>query len=128
MHDAPLHILQLAVKREIFKPIFLNFPFLDHLPIPSRKRARRLVKTFTDELCQTVCDGHRARSHDYPVDALATRMITARETGKWSEQQFRHNMISVFLAGHENPQLHLTSLMYLLGKDEVRVNNPTLLV
>lgn len=128
MPDAPLHTLQLAVKQEIFRPIFLNFPFLDHLPIPSRKHARGLVKTFRDQLCQTVRDGHKACSHDNSVDALATRMIRARETGRWSEQQFRDNMISVFLAGHENPQLLLTSMMYLLGKDEVRAINPSLLI
>ncbi|MCJ1466652.1 cytochrome P450-dit2 [Pseudocyphellaria aurata] len=118
MHDAPLHTLQLAVKKEIFNPVFLSFPFLDHLPIPSRKRARNLVKTFTDELCKKVCDGHKLRIQDNPVDALATRMIRARETGTWSEQQLRHNMVSVFLAGHENPQLNLTSMIYLLGKNE----------
>ena len=128
MPDAPLHTLQLSVKREIFSPIFLNFPFLDHLPIPSRKRARDLVKTFRDQLCRTVCDGQKARSHDHAVDALAMRMVRARETGRWSEQQFQDNMISVFLAGHENPQLHLTSLMYILGKDQVSAISPTPLI
>lgn len=44
-------------------------------------------------------------------------MIAARNAGTLSEQQFRHNCISIFLAGHENPQLLLTSMIFLLGKN-----------
>ncbi|KAL9112362.1 MAG: hypothetical protein Q9187_007781, partial [Circinaria calcarea] len=115
---APLHTLQLAVKREIFKPVFLNFPFLDDFPIPSRNRARKLVRAFTDELCRNVCGSPNNLGSGKTEGAVSTRMIAARENGKLSEKQFRHNLVSVFLAGHENPQLHLTSAMYLLGKHQ----------
>ncbi len=53
------------------------------------------------------------------TDKLGSRLIAAREMNMLSEQQFRHNMVSIFLAGHENPQLALVSMMYLLGKHQV---------
>ncbi|ERF77121.1 hypothetical protein EPUS_07662 [Endocarpon pusillum Z07020] len=107
--NAPLHTLQLAVKREIFKPFFLNFPFLDLLPVKSRDRARKLVVKFADELCATVLRGHRHQHDDPSTDRLGCRMIAG---------QFRDNMVSVFLAGHENPQLLLTSMIFLLGENQ----------
>lgn len=109
------------MKKEIFRPIFLNFPFLDLLHLPSRRRARRQVARFTDELCDTVVRAHADHAHDalFGTHNLGCRMIAARQTGTLSEQQFRHNMISIFLAGHENPQLLLTSLVFLLAENEV---------
>ncbi|KAI9891478.1 MAG: cytochrome P450-dit2 [Vezdaea aestivalis] len=116
--DAPIHTLQLAVKREVFKPVFLSFPFLDRFPVPSRQRARQLVSKFTDELCKNVCASKRNVTSTDPTDTVATRMLSAVGEGKLSNQQFRHNMIIVFLAGHENPQLQLVSLLYLLAKHQ----------
>ena len=46
-------------------------------------------------------------------------MIAARDSQLLSERQFRDNMVSVFLAGHENPQLLLTSMIFLLGEHQV---------
>lgn len=45
-------------------------------------------------------------------------MIAARQSQILTEKQFRHNMISIFLAGHENPQLLLTSMIFLLGEHQ----------
>ncbi|KAI9776680.1 MAG: cytochrome P450-dit2 [Candelina submexicana] len=116
--EAPLHTLQLAIKREVFKPIFLNFPFLDLLPFESRKNARKLVHRFTDVLSETIRNGHKHTQCDMATDKLGSRLIAARDMDLLSEQQLRHNMVSVFLAGHENPQLALVSMMYLLGKHQ----------
>lgn len=46
-------------------------------------------------------------------------MIQAYESRLLTESQFQHNVISIFLAGHENPQLLLVSLIYLLGQNQV---------
>ena len=122
------------MKREIFKPTFLSFPFLDLLPVPSRTRARHLVRAFGDELVRTVRHvRHSSRSSvpqasrdktadeltSLPNDAHATpgqRLLAAHDQGLITPLQLRHNLISVFLAGHENPQLLLVSAMYLLAK------------
>ncbi|KAK7538463.1 cytochrome P450 [Phyllosticta citribraziliensis] len=114
--NAPLHRLQLGVKREIFKPLFLNFPFLDLFNVPSRQRARILVRDFTTELCNTVLQSHQHNCHEKTNESLGCRMVDAYRTGILTEKQFRHNMISVFLAGHENPQLLLVSTIFLLGE------------
>lgn len=112
--DSPLHLQQLAVKKEIFKPIYLNFPILDKLPIPSRIRAREQVHKFAENLCNTI------RRSNEKIDKselnLSNSMINAVETGILTEKQFRDNAVILFVAGHENPQLFLTSLLYVCAK------------
>lgn len=115
--DSPLHLQQLAVKKEIFKPLFLNFPILDKLGIPSRVKARNEVHKFAANLCDHI------RQSNEKVDKselnLSNSMMSAVETGIFTEKQFRDNAIIVFIAGHENPQLYLTSLLYVLAKRPV---------
>ena len=126
--------MQLDVKREIFKPTFLSFPFLDLLPVPSRKRARQLVRAFGDELVRTVRHvgppskpgmSHLSQEKAAPREISlqgsgpatpGQRLLAAHDQGLLTPLQLRHNLVSVFLAGHENPQLLLVSAMYLLAK------------
>ncbi|KAL8347657.1 hypothetical protein RB601_002970 [Gaeumannomyces tritici] len=121
----PLNSLQIAVKREIFKPIFMNFPFLDHLPLPGRKRARSLVAAFRNELKIALEDGHQpnpplsASVDSIPAetsDKLGTRLLGALRSGLWTEKQFLDNLTVTFVAGQENPQLAMISMLYLLAK------------
>ncbi|KAL8382006.1 hypothetical protein RB595_006003 [Gaeumannomyces hyphopodioides] len=121
----PLNSLQIAVKREIFKPIFMNFPFLDHLPLPGRKRARSLVAAFRNELKRALEESHQL---DTPLsvpadsvpaetsDKLGTRLLGALRSGLWTEKQFLDNLTVTFVAGQENPQLAMISMLYLLAK------------
>ncbi|ODA79003.1 hypothetical protein RJ55_04593 [Drechmeria coniospora] len=114
---AYLDHLQRRIKREIFKPIFMNFPFLDRLGFPSRRRARLLAAHFTDQLVEAL-----ERAH--PTDVKEPRnlpcsLLAARKTGELTEQQFRDNVTVLFVAGQENPQLAILSTMYLLAKHPV---------
>ncbi|EKG15133.1 Cytochrome P450, partial [Macrophomina phaseolina MS6] len=107
----------MAVKREIFKPLFLNFPFLDRFPIASRQRARHLVDEFATQLCNTVLESHQHAHDEEMTNASAgCRLVQAYRRGLLTERQFRHNVSIVLIAGHENPQLLLQSLLFLLGK------------
>lgn len=117
--NAPIARLQMQLKPMIFNPTFLNFPFLDKFPVPSRVIARRLVQDFTNELTQIIIRSQEGKACSLESISLGERLVAARNQGLLSEAQFRHNCISVFLAGHENPQLLFTSLMYLLGKHPV---------
>ncbi|KAL4886021.1 cytochrome P450 [Aspergillus karnatakaensis] len=117
--NAPLHAFQLRIKPKIFHPIFLNFPFLDLLKLPTRQEARTLVHQFTDELCQTVSRGHTACQHEKDQSKnLGCRLLGAHESGLLTDKQLQHNMISAFLAGHENPQLLLISALFLLAENQ----------
>ena len=117
--DAPFHKLQMAVKREIFKPAFLNFPILDCLPIPSRVRARALVRQFAAELASVVRKSHQDVKCSLESDRLGQRLIAARQSGLLTELQFRDNLVITFIAGHENPQVMMVSTLYLLAKHQV---------
>jgi cytochrome P450 len=110
------------VKREIFKPIFMNFPVLDRLPFPSRTRARQVVNRFKTELRRALAESHSHKPPQSPVtapDGLGPRMLAAKESGQWNEQQLLDNLTVAFVAGQENPQLCIISTLYLLAKHQV---------
>ncbi|KAF3010646.1 cytochrome P450-dit2 [Curvularia kusanoi] len=113
--DAPLNALQMGIKPIIFNPIFMNFPFLDLLPFKSRQLGRALVKNFRSTLSNSVTRGHNHVCDPLSQKNVACRLIGARNEGRLSEKEFDDNIVATFLAGHENPQLVLISLMYLLG-------------
>ncbi|BDD56891.1 hypothetical protein MAP00_002306 [Monascus purpureus] len=114
-----LHVLLQQVKREIFQPIFLNFPVLDQLGslFPSRVRARQLVVRFSEEL-QRILYESRGKSSlpSGEPKTLGDRLVSARERNVLTQKQFRDNLNVVFVAGQENPQLAMISTLYLLGK------------
>ncbi|EEP75703.1 conserved hypothetical protein [Uncinocarpus reesii 1704] len=116
--DAALHEFQMQIKPLIFSPVFMNFPFLDHLNLPSRKKARQLARQFASKLCAVVQQGHQHAHNDKSTSNVGCSVIGAFEEGILTEKQFRNNMVSVFLAGHENPQLLLVSMIFLLGEHQ----------
>lgn len=120
--SAPIHLLQTEVKREIFKPIFMNFPVLDRFPFPSRTRARRIVDGFKHELRRALVESHAkgaAPVSSASSDGLGQRMLDARESGLWNEKQLLDNLTVTFVAGQENPQLCMISTLYLMAKHPV---------
>jgi cytochrome P450 len=111
------------VKREIFKPIFMNFPILDRFPIPSRVRARKVVERFREHLKEMLLKGHDKEPVSMDSDKLGTRLLASWKYGLLSEKQFLDNLTVTFVAGQENPQLALISTLYILAKHPVR--NPS---
>ncbi|KAF2278853.1 Dit2 protein [Westerdykella ornata] len=117
--NAPMSTLQSAIKPKIFNPFYLNFPFLDHFKIPSREQARRLVIEFKAKLSDIVLSGHQHK-HPEGMDSnhLGCRLVTAYETGIINRYHFQQNCLSMFLAGHENPQILLLSMMRMLAEHQ----------
>ena len=114
--DATIHLLHTALKRQIFKPIFMNFPVLDRLPIPSREMARKTISHFKDELSSSLARFHEKSDLEFPSDKLGARLLRARYSGELTEKQFRDNLTVLFVAGQENPQIALVSTLYLLAQ------------
>ncbi|KAG7291115.1 hypothetical protein NEMBOFW57_001125 [Staphylotrichum longicolle] len=126
--DARVNVLRTAVKREIFRPVFMNFPVLDHMPFPSRNNARALVAAFKNELKSALVrgaagdagalggEGFGKGDEEGSKPGLGRRMLDAAEAGLWSEKQLLDNLTVVFVAGQENPQLLMISALYLLAK------------
>ena len=113
--DAPLHAIQMRIKPIIFNPIFMNFPFLDHLPLKIRQLGRAINREFRSTLRTSITKGHNHVCDPNDHKNVACRLIGAHDEGRLSDKDLEDNMVSTFLAGHENPQLALMSLMYLLG-------------
>ncbi|KAH0592486.1 hypothetical protein MHUMG1_09757 [Metarhizium humberi] len=112
--------LDAQITKDIFTPLFMNFPFLDRLPFPSRTRARRLASDLTNQLALTLKHGAKGdtTSDNHQQNKLCTRRLSARDSGELTEKQFRDNVTVLFVAGQENPQLAITSTMYLLAKHQ----------
>ena len=114
--DAPLHMIQMKIKPIIFQPIFMNFPFLDYLPLEVRKLGRVLSKQFRGTLRTAISKGHSQHvCNENDSRNVACRLLGSHREGILSDKDLDDNLVSTFLAGHENPQLALMSLMYLLG-------------
>lgn len=102
------------VKSHIFRPLFLSFPILDKLPIPSRMHAARQVEDFRKYLSKLVKEEQMKDMKN--TESAGYRLYTALEKGIITEKQFLDNALIITIAGHENPQLLLTSLLYILAK------------
>lgn len=100
------------VKLQVFKPLFLMFPLLDRLPIPMRVEARKAVRAFKESYCRTIINERSPEN----CTRLGTALANAYEDGIITKKQFEDNAIIVLVAGHENPQLLLTSLLYVSAK------------
>lgn len=97
----------------------MNFPILDHPNLqwlfPSRAKARQVVAKFKNELKGSL-------AHQKPTgDGLGRRMLRAWESGMWNEKQLLDNLTVTFVAGQENPQLLMTSTLYVLAKHPVSI-------
>lgn len=104
------------MKQQIFKPIFMNFPVLDRLPIPTRELARKTISHFKDELISSLAGSHENCDLESPSDKLGARLLAARRSGELTEKQFRDNITVLFVAGQEGPQVGLASTLYLLAR------------
>lgn len=104
------------MKQQIFQPVFMSFPILDRLPLPSRQAALRTIAHFKTELTSHLVLSHEKVDLAQPSDQLGTRLLAARNSGELSEKQFRDNLTVLYVAGQENPQIGLTSTLYLLAQ------------
>lgn len=100
------------VKLQIFKPFFLNFPYFDSFPIPSRLQARKEVINFRNWYGQSIIDKHDPQL----PNSAATKLVDGLMQEKLTEKQFLDNAIIVMIAGHENPLLLMLSLMFVAAK------------
>ncbi|KAK6459087.1 cytochrome P450 [Scheffersomyces xylosifermentans] len=103
------------VKKQIFNPLFLNFPYLDSFPFPSRKKARKEVKSFREYFGDIIKTGQHV-----PNKWLtgSDHLVLALQEGLINEKQFMDNAIILMVAGHENPLLLLLSLFFVIAKHE----------
>jgi cytochrome P450 len=113
--DAPLHVIQMQIKPLIFNPIFLNFPFLDHLPLKIRQLGRALNRNFRDTLRTSIKKGHNHVCDANDSKNVACRLLGSHSEGRLTDKDLEDNLVSTFLAGHENPQIAIMSLLFLLG-------------
>ncbi|SCU88619.1 LAMI_0D10748g1_1 [Lachancea mirantina] len=125
--NSVIHQALKNVKRQIFRPLFLNFPFLDLLPIPSRTKARKDVEHFrtllVDEVEHNIVTNYRFEQTSFAVSDL----IRTYNREEITRNQLINNIVIMMVAGHENPQLLMTSCLYMLAKSkddwQVKIRN-----
>ncbi|KAH3901044.1 putative cytochrome P450 SCDLUD_002518 [Saccharomycodes ludwigii] len=114
--NPPLHSQLKQVKAEIFQPLYLNFPFLDLLPIPNRIKARKNVLKFKQNVVNHVEKNLISNYNFEQTQFPSSDLIRAYRNDDITEKQLTDNMMIMLIAGHENPQLLLTTTLYLLAK------------
>ena len=108
--NSEVHQKVVYIKKQIFEPLFLNFPYLDKFPIPSRMKAKYEVEKFRDYFSSKVY------SEEYFNNLAGKRLVGAYQKERLSRKQFQDNSIILMVAGHENPLLLMTSLLYCIAK------------
>ncbi|CEP62888.1 putative cytochrome P450 LALA0_S06e06150g [Lachancea lanzarotensis] len=116
--NSQLHVKLKNVKSNIFKPLYLNFPMLDLLPIPSRQRARDYVEDFRRCLIKAVRDSMIDNYTFEQTKFASSDLIRSFNRGEITEKQLIDNLVIIVVAGHENPQLLLTTCFYMFAKEE----------
>ncbi|CAI4056316.1 hypothetical protein N7582_000586 [Saccharomyces uvarum] len=111
-----LHELLVHIKKQIFHPFFLAFPFLDLLPIPSRRKAFRDVASFRELLVKRVQDQLINNYKFEQTTFAASDLIRAHNNEVIDYKQLSDNIVIILVAGHENPQLLFNTSLYLLAK------------
>lgn len=112
----PLHEHLMNIKKQIFHPFFLTFPFLDILPLPSRRKGFRDVENFRKELVSHV-QNELVTNYKFEQSSFASSdLIRAFNNEVINYKQLTDNIVILLVAGHENPQLLLTTSLYLLAK------------
>jgi unspecific monooxygenase len=112
--NSELHSKLKAVKAKIFQPLYMNFPVLDSLPIKSRMEARSYVNSFREFYKDKIIEAQR--TGDCDTECAAYQLYTAYMNGTITEKQMTDNLVIILVAGHENPQLFFSSLLYILAK------------
>ncbi|CAR28008.1 hypothetical protein ZYGR_0N04960 [Zygosaccharomyces rouxii] len=113
---SPLHDHLMRIKKQIFHPFFLTFPFFDHLPIPARRRGFKDVEQFRKQLVEHV-DDQLVKNYKFEQTTFAASdLIRAYNKDHINRKQLTDNIVILLVAGHENPQLLLTTSLYLLAK------------
>ncbi|KAF7596208.1 hypothetical protein BBP40_002740 [Aspergillus hancockii] len=80
------------------------------------------LKWFSAELETCVTQGQNDQESPKSGN-LGARLLAARDHGVLTQKQFRDNLNVLFVAGQENPQLLLISILYLLAKHpEIQCN------
>ncbi|KAI8819268.1 cytochrome P450 [Fimicolochytrium jonesii] len=116
--NAPISVAHTILKKSIFKPLYLFFPILDALPIKSRQEARDKIDAMEQLLrgaAKMLDDAHEDQNCNRGPP-LIQRLTVAHRNGVLTDEDFRNNLMVIFVAGHENVQQGLTSLLYLLAK------------
>ncbi|KAL3232160.1 Cytochrome P450-DIT2 [Nakaseomyces bracarensis] len=111
-----LHLELTEIKKKIFHPFYLNFPFFDKLPIPSRLDAFADVKSFRNKLVDKVKENLGRTNRFNKSNSVGAGLLRAHYDGELTEKQLADNIVIILVAGHENPQLFFSNLVYLLGK------------
>lgn len=112
----PLHEHLMRIKRQIFQPLFLTFPFLDLLPLPQRKKAFIDIEEFRKILVDKVQERLIENYEFEQTKFVSSDLVRSYQNKDLTHKQLTDNIVIMLVAGHENPQLLLTSLLYFLGK------------
>ncbi|QLG72750.1 hypothetical protein HG535_0D04590 [Zygotorulaspora mrakii] len=104
------------IKKQIFHPFFLTFPFFDSFPIPARKKAFKEVEYFRQELVSHIQQQLIKNFKFEQTTFVSSDLVRAFNNQTINYKQLTDNLVILLVAGHENPQLLLTTSLYFLGK------------
>ncbi|KAI8801863.1 cytochrome P450 [Cladochytrium replicatum] len=117
-----------SIIREIMSPIYIVFPFICHLPIPSIRETWKKVNAFSDLLrgmvekrkdsiakLKTEGKSLDPKSMDL-LDMMVEAAFEEGATTKWTTENMMHNLFTFFIAGHDTTSNALSCALYHFAK------------
>lgn len=102
----------------VSKNIYFLFPFLEHLPIPSRRRERHAVARFRSLIAEIIDEKRGQIAADGARQDLLTLMIQANQADQTiTDQELVNNAVVMFAAGHDTSANTLSFTLYHLAKN-----------
>ncbi|WOO76377.1 Cytochrome P450-DIT2 [Vanrija pseudolonga] len=123
-----IHAVHTLVKRHIFHPLFLSVPALDNYPrlFPGRVVARKLIAQLEQELLATLPSAEAKAALSCKVIDVASSPSSSNVLfdldqallhGTFTSREYIDNLKILFIAGHENVQQALCSVLMVLARD-----------
>ncbi|KAI0244333.1 hypothetical protein L0F63_004552 [Massospora cicadina] len=108
------------ILRAVENPVFAMLPFLESLPIPSRRKSHRDVDRFR-HLLQSLIHQRRAEGCDSSARDLVTLMVKAsdKEDGFLSDDEIVNDAVLFFFAGHDTTANTLAASLYYLSRNQL---------
>ncbi len=105
------------VLQEIFSPLRLALPLINHMPIKSNQHLRNSIKLL-DELVLKMIDFYlqQLNKNELMEQNVLAMLLQGQHEKSISTHDLRNNILALVLASHETTQVALGGVLYYLAK------------
>jgi cytochrome P450 len=102
---------------EIFNPVRIALPIMNHLPLKSNRRMDKCIEDLDRTLENIIHSINQEKSSsDKQAGNMLERLLYRSKDNSISNSQLKSNALVMIIASHETTQISLTATLYYLAK------------